>query len=99
MKPGEPHVYAGDTPAAAKNPTIRPMNDEQTIRKRSVTIAGHRTSISLETAFWDGLRRAAALRGVSVNALITEIDAEQPANLSSALRVYVLDLYQRGELT
>lgn len=74
------------------------MNMDQTIRKRSVTIAGHRTSISLETAFWEGLRQAAALRGVSVNALITEIDAAQPANLSSALRVFVLDLYQRGEL-
>jgi predicted DNA-binding ribbon-helix-helix protein len=71
---------------------------DQTIRKRSVTIAGHRTSISLETAFWEGLRQAAARRGVSVNALITEIDAAHPANLSSALRVYVLGLYQNGEL-
>jgi predicted DNA-binding ribbon-helix-helix protein len=74
------------------------MSQDQTIRKRSVTIAGHRTSISLETAFWEGLQAAAARRGISVNALITEIDAARPANLSSALRVFVLGLYQRGEL-
>jgi predicted DNA-binding ribbon-helix-helix protein len=74
------------------------MTLDQTIRKRSVTIAGHRTSISLETAFWDGLRQAAARRGISVNALITEVDEANPANLSSALRVFVLGLYQRGDL-
>ena len=63
--------------------------------KRSVTIAGHRTSISLERPFWDALQRIADKRGVSMAALIAEIDAERakqpaPANLSSALRVFVL---------
>jgi predicted DNA-binding ribbon-helix-helix protein len=59
--------------------------------KHSLTIAGHRTSISLERAFWDGLRRIAALRGASVASLVAEIDAARGAtNLSSAIRVYVL---------
>ena len=60
--------------------------------KRSVTIAGHRTSISLEPDFWDGLREIAAERGQSLNQLVTAIDRERdPATgLSSVLRVFVL---------
>ena len=61
------------------------------LRKRSVMIAGHRTSVSLETEFWDALREIAAARGQSVQALIGGIDAERGArNLSSAIRVFVL---------
>ena len=60
------------------------------IKKRSVDIAGHRTSISLEAAFWDALTVIAARRKVSVNQLIAEIDKERSGNLSSALRVFVL---------
>ena len=61
------------------------------IVKRSVMVAGHRTSVSLEAPFWDGLKAAAARRGVSVQALIQRIDAGRGAqNLSSALRVFVL---------
>ena len=60
--------------------------------KRSLSIAGHRTSISLETPFWDELGRIARDRGLSVPALVAEIDAGRGAgNLSSALRVYVLE--------
>lgn len=59
--------------------------------KRSVTIAGHRTSISLETEFWTELQRIAKIRGLSINALIADLDAERGAhNLSSALRLAVL---------
>jgi predicted DNA-binding ribbon-helix-helix protein len=59
--------------------------------KHSLTIAGHRTSISLERAFWDDLRRIAAERGRSIAALVAEIDAGRgPANLCSAIRVYLL---------
>ena len=65
------------------------------ISKRSVLIAGHATSVSLEEAFWRALKGIARGRGLSVNALITEIDRNrpggQPANLSSAIRVYVLE--------
>ncbi|QAY95439.1 aryl-sulfate sulfotransferase [Methylovirgula ligni] len=61
------------------------------IAKHSLTIAGHRTSISLESAFWDALRDIAHTRRLSLAALIGEIDAGRgTANLSSAIRVYVL---------
>jgi len=68
------------------------------IVKRSVRIAGHATSVSLETAFWQSLCDLAALRGVSVNALLTAIDAGRSGNLSSAIRLFVLDSARRGEL-
>ena len=65
------------------------------LRKRSVLIAGHRTSLSLEAAFWDQLRQIAATRGLSLNKLVEAVDRaraadEKPANLSSAIRVFVL---------
>jgi predicted DNA-binding ribbon-helix-helix protein len=61
------------------------------LRKRSLTIAGHRTSIALEPEFWDSLEALAARRGLRLTALIEEIDrAREGPNLSSALRVAVL---------
>ena len=65
--------------------------------KRSVRIAGHPTSVSLEPEFWDALREIAAARALSVNTLITEIDAGRRTNLSSALRVYVLKSLRAGQ--
>lgn len=62
----------------------------QTIRKRSVTIAGHRTSISLEEAFWAALRRIAVSKERSISELVTQIDRERTGNLSSAIRIFVL---------
>ena len=62
------------------------------ITKRSVMIAGHRTSVSMEDAFWAALREVAEARGQSVQALIGAIDAGRGAqNLSSAIRVFVLE--------
>jgi predicted DNA-binding ribbon-helix-helix protein len=66
--------------------------------KRSVTIAGHETSISLEPIFWEGLIEAARGLDLPLNALIARIDAQrieatQPPNLASALRVW---LYARA---
>lgn len=59
--------------------------------KRSISIAGHRTSISLEEPFWEELQLIATLRGVSVQRLVGEIDEGRAGeNLSSALRVFVL---------
>jgi predicted DNA-binding ribbon-helix-helix protein len=66
--------------------------------KRSVLIAGHRTSISLEEPFWRALREIAARRGVSLNALVAGIDAARQGNLSSALRVFVLERCRAGEI-
>jgi predicted DNA-binding ribbon-helix-helix protein len=64
--------------------------------KRSVTVAGHRTSISVETAFWRALADIAQCRGISSAALIAEIDRSRTptANLSSAIRVFVLEWYR-----
>ena len=71
---------------------------EPGIVKRSVRIAGHATSVSLEPAFWDALCELARRRGLSVNALLSRIDAERAGNLSSAVRVFVLDSCRRGDL-
>jgi predicted DNA-binding ribbon-helix-helix protein len=61
------------------------------IIKRSLVIAGHRTSVSVEEPFWEELKRLAAGRGVSVAALVAEIDqGRKRQNLSSAIRVFVL---------
>ncbi len=59
--------------------------------KRSLTIEGHRTSLSLEPEFWDALQKAAAARRMTVAALVAEIDqARGERNLSSAVRVWLL---------
>lgn len=62
------------------------------LRKRSVTLSGHRTSVSLEGAFWHELERLAALRETSLASLVAKVDAERlpQQNLSSALRLHVL---------
>lgn len=60
------------------------------MRKHSILLDGHQTSITLEDAFWDALVAIAKTRGVSVNKLATEIDHARTTNLSSALRVFVL---------
>ena len=75
------------------------MHGSETLFKRSVRIAGHATSVSLEPAFWQALLEIAARRGLSVNALVAAIDAERTGNLSSALRVFILESCRRGELS
>lgn len=60
------------------------------IKKRSVDIAGHRTSVSIEADFWDALQKIAERRKTSINALIASIDSTREGNLSSAIRVFVL---------
>ena len=66
------------------------------VRKRTVVVAGHRTSVSLEQPFWDELARLAQARGVSLNALIGTIDKGRDGNLSSALRVFVLQAMKKA---
>ncbi|WP_426221018.1 ribbon-helix-helix domain-containing protein [Methylobacterium sp. NFXW15] len=69
------------------------------IVKRSVMIAGHRTSVSLEDAFWQALTALAVGEGRSVQALVGAIDAGRgEQNLSSAIRVHVLDAARKGSL-
>ncbi len=60
-------------------------------KKRSVVVAGHRTSVSLENVFWNHLRAIAKSRRVSVNELVTEIDQSRDGSLSSAIRVFILN--------
>jgi predicted DNA-binding ribbon-helix-helix protein len=63
--------------------------------KRSVTIAGHKTSVTLEDAFWSALREIASDRHETVHALIDEIESSRRgANLSSHIRTFVLDYYR-----
>lgn len=64
--------------------------EDTKLRKHSVTLAGHRTSLSLEEAFWSALRDIAKRDGSSVTALIERIDGQRSGNLSSAVRVFVL---------
>ncbi len=72
-----------------------PPDGAATVAKRSLSIAGHRTSVSLEDAFWAGLRDIAAERGLALASLVAEIDRGRgAANLSSALRVHVLGHYR-----
>jgi predicted DNA-binding ribbon-helix-helix protein len=63
--------------------------------KRSIVIAGHKTSVSLEDAFWKGLKEIASGRDATLSELVASIDADrQHGNLSSALRLFVLDFYR-----
>jgi predicted DNA-binding ribbon-helix-helix protein len=67
--------------------------------KRSLTLSGHRTSVSLEEAFWRAFRDLAAARGQALNALAAEIDARRgDVGLASAIRVFVLEEALRGAL-
>ena len=63
-------------------------------KKRSVVIAGHKTSVSLEPDFWDAIKEIAGERGISVNQIIRDIDSGHEGNLSSAIRLYVLRHYR-----
>jgi predicted DNA-binding ribbon-helix-helix protein len=64
------------------------------MKKRSITIDGHRTSISLEDEFWDGLKDITKLRGRALIDIIREIDEKRSCGLSSAIRIIVLKHYQ-----
>ncbi len=66
--------------------------------KRSIVVAGHKTSVSLEDEFWSGLKEIAATRVTTLSDLAGAIDKErrQHTNLSSALRLFVLDFYRSG---
>jgi len=65
--------------------------------KRSIVIGGHKTSVSLEDAFWRGLKEIAGARDMTLSDLVAAIDTDrQHGNLSSAIRLFVLDFY-RGQ--
>jgi predicted DNA-binding ribbon-helix-helix protein len=63
--------------------------------KRSIIIAGHKTSVSLEDAFWKGLKEIAVSRNMTLSDIVATIDSGRPhGNLSSAIRLFVLSHYQ-----
>lgn len=78
---------------------MRPMADPSQVRKRSIRVAGHATSVSLEQAFWERLQDLAAERGMSINEIITDIDRRRTGNLSSAIRLFVLEKVDRRNET
>src|SRR5499426_4489543 len=68
---------------------------KSTVVKRSIVVAGHKTSVSLEDAFWQGLKQIAGERELTLSDLVATIDTERrQGNLSSAIRLFVLDYYQ-----
>ena len=71
------------------------MRIKSPVIKRSIVLAGHKTSVSLEDAFWEGLRDIAIKRRMSLSALAGTIQSQrQQANLSSAIRLFVLEFYR-----
>ena len=65
--------------------------------KRSVLVGGHKTSVSLEESFWSGMKDIAGQRGMTLSELVSEIDKNrQQGNLSSAIRLFVLDHFRSG---
>ena len=63
--------------------------------KRSIKIAGRKTSVSVEDAFWNAFKKIAATKGVTIQDLISKLHTErQHANLSSAIRLFVIDFYR-----
>jgi predicted DNA-binding ribbon-helix-helix protein len=63
--------------------------------KRSIVVAGHKTSVSLEEAFWNSMKEISATRSMTLSDLVSEIDkSRKQGNLSSAIRLYVLDYFR-----
>jgi predicted DNA-binding ribbon-helix-helix protein len=63
--------------------------------KRSIVVAGHKTSVSLEEAFWNGMKEIASVRNLTLSEVVGEIDGgRQQGNLSSAIRLFVLDYFR-----
>jgi predicted DNA-binding ribbon-helix-helix protein len=68
---------------------------KSSVVKRSIVVSGHKTSVSLEEAFWKALKEIAASRNTALSELVASIDAERHhANLSSAIRLFILDFYR-----
>ena len=74
---------------------LRGQTVKFSVSKRSIIIAGHKTSVSLEDEFWNGLKEIASERGMTLAELVATIDGDRKhANLSSAIRLFVLGFYR-----
>lgn len=69
--------------------------DDARLEKHSVTLSGHRTSISLEVCFWRHLKRIAATQDLSVNELVRQLDEARDGSLSGAIRAFVLQTLEK----
>jgi predicted DNA-binding ribbon-helix-helix protein len=86
-------VVSSETPVTDRSPAHRAANSP--VIKRSIIRNGHKSSVSLEDQFWDGLREIADLKHMTVSALVATIDhGPNRRNLSSAIRVFVLDHFR-----
>jgi predicted DNA-binding ribbon-helix-helix protein len=83
---------------SARGPLMPRRLAESLVPKRTIVFNGHKTSVSVETAFWEAVRAIAAAQGATISQLIAAIDSErrerQYLNLSSAIRLFVLDYYR-----
>ncbi len=71
-------------------------NKTESLQKKSFTLSGHRTSVALESLFWEELQKIAQDREISLSKLITQIDEENQGNLASILRIYVLNFFRKN---
>ena len=69
---------------------------QSVVKKRSIMVGGRKTSISLENEFWDALNLIARTRNTSTSVIVESIATERPQNLSSAVRVFILDYYRKN---
>ena len=89
------HNSVAETPAQYRWSFVVEKTVKSSVSKRSIVIAGHKTSVSLEDAFWDSLKEIAHERNVTLGKLVATIDGNrQHANLSSAIRLFVLGVYR-----
>ena len=65
------------------------------LKKHSIIIAGHASSVTMEPAFWDELKKISERDGVSINQLVSVIDTDRDGNLSSAIRLFVLNDFKK----
>jgi predicted DNA-binding ribbon-helix-helix protein len=79
-------------------PPPRTRRGKSLVRKRSIKLDGHKTSVTIEDAFWTAFKEIAVAQGTSVERLVATIDNERhkgpPTNLSSAIRLFVLEYYR-----
>src|SRR5690606_12410911 len=82
-------------PRRRRNRIQGPHRMKSPVVKRSIVIAGHKTSVSLEDAFWDALKEIAAQRKATLSDIVATIDSSRTqGNLSSAIRLFVLDYFR-----
>ena len=83
-------------PASVENRTI---DMRSPVIKRSIVVGGHKTSVSLEEAFWNGMKEISGQRNMTLSELVGEIDHQrEQGNLSSAIRLFVLDYFRSRAL-